>query len=261
MPASLLIHFFPKCEFSRSAASGKWLHGLVYELFDRLDPDYAEQLHKRSDYKPFTLSPLLVAGKGNTVNSGQSCRVGLTLLDEDRLAEFLNVLADVKPLELNLANTPISLDKVEVASQEGCSWVCYQSWQELLEIPGKRFITLKWHSPTAIKQQHRNSLFPIPETLFNSWQQRWAKASPLPLPQVFSADDWFSHSQISDYQLETTTVRFGEFKQKGFKGWATYEITGNESMQQTAAILSRFAFFCGTGYKTTIGMGQTTREE
>lgn len=260
MPASLLIHFFPKCELSRSAASGKWLRGLVFGLFQRIDPEYADQLHLRYD-KPFTLSPLLAEGNTKEVSSGQICRVRLTLLNEERLGELLNFLADVKPLELILGNTPISLYRVEVSPKGGHPWVSYQSWQELLDIPPKKFITLKWHSPTAIKQRQRNSLFPIPETLFFSWQQRWDKVSTLPLPQVFSLDDWFSNSQISAYQLETTTVRFGDFKQKGFKGWASYEITGSEAMQQTAAILSSFAFFCGTGYKTTIGMGQTTREE
>ncbi len=260
MPASLLIHFFPKCELSRSAASGKWLHGLVFSLFQRIDPDYTAQLHKRYD-KPFTLSPLLAEGNTKQVSSGQICRVRLTLLDEERVGDFLKFLADVKPLELILGNTPISLHKVEVSSKGDRSWVAYQSWQELLDIPPKKFIALKWHSPTAIKQKERNSLFPIPETLFYSWQQKWAKVSTLPLPQVFSPDDWLRNSQVSGYQLETTTVRFGDFKQKGFKGWASYEITGSEAMQRTAAILSSFAFFCGTGYKTTIGMGQTTREE
>lgn len=261
MPASLLIHFFPKCELTRSAVSGKWLHGLVFNLFNRLDPNYAEQLHKRSDYKPFTISPLLAESKTTQIKAGEFCRVRMTLLDEEKLGEFLKVLAEIKPLELILGNTPISLHKVEVSPKSDRSWVAYQTWQELLELPPQRFITLKWHSPTAIKQKQRNSLFPIPETLFNGWQKRWAKVSTLQLPQVFSLDDWFSHSQISNYQLETTTVRFGNFKQKGFKGWASYEITGGETMQRTASILSSFAFFCGTGYKTTIGMGQTTREE
>ncbi|MEQ8538577.1 MAG: CRISPR-associated endoribonuclease Cas6 [Coleofasciculus sp. D1-CHI-01] len=261
MPASLLIHFFPQSELSRSAASGKWLHGLVFELFHRLDADYAEGLHQQKDYKPFTLSPLLTTGKDSKIHPGQPCRVRLTLLDEERLGELLNVLIGIQPLELVLAHTPISLDKVEASPKPENPWVAYQPWQELVEIPAKRFITIKWHSPTAIKQKHRNSLFPIPETLFYTWQQRWQKIAPIPLPQVFSPDDWFSHSQISNYQLQTTTVRFGSFKQKGFKGWATYEITGDELIQQTAAILGQFAFYCGTGYKTTIGMGQTTREE
>jgi CRISPR-associated endoribonuclease Cas6 len=261
MPASLLIHFFPKCELSRSAASGKWLHGLVFNLFHRLDPDYADQLHKRCDYKPFTLSPLLAEGNTKEVKAGQLCQVRLTLLDEEKLGEFLKVIADVQPLELALGNTPISLHKIEVSPKDGCPWVAYQSWQELLDIPPEKFIALKWHSPTAIKQKQRNSLFPISETLFFSWQQRWSRFSALPLPKVFSPDDWFSYSQTSSYQLETTTVHFGNFKQKGFKGWAIYEITGNEAIQRTAAILSSFSLFCGTGYKTTIGMGQTTREE
>lgn len=258
MPASLLIHFFPQSELSCSAASGKWLHGLIFNLFNRLDPSYADYLHQKCQYKPFTLSPLLVEGKSNCVSPGQMCRVRLTLLDDDKLGELLNILAQIQPQELNLGTSKISLHKVQVSPDGNNPWIAYQTWQELLEIPPLKTITLKWHSPTAIKQKERNSLFPIPETMFTSWQQRWEKLSPLPFPQILSHDDWFYGSQVSNYQLQASTVYFGNFKQKGFKGWATYEIKGGEIMEKNAAILSRLAFYCGTGYKTTIGMGQTT---
>ena len=261
MPASLLIHFFPQQELSRSAASGRWVHGLIFELFNRLDPVYAATLHDNKGDRPFTLSPILVNTKGNTIQSGQICRVRLTLLQEEKLAELLSVLARIKPYELRLGNTSICLEKIELSPQPELSLVAYQTWSELLALTPQRYITLKWLSPTAIKQKSRNSLFPVPETIFWSWQQKWSHYSTIPLLQEFSKDEWFEYTQVNNYQLETTTAYFGAYKQKGFKGWASYEIKGNEAIQHTAAVLSRFAFYCGTGYKTTIGMGQTVKQK
>jgi len=258
MPVSILIHFFPQVQLSRSANSGKWLHGLVFNLFNRLDPHYAQLLHEKHDYKPFTLSPLLTKGKGNLINEGQKCQVRLTLLDDEKISDLLTVFTQINQEQLILGNAPISIEKVQVSSENNHDLTRYQTWEELLEISPTPYINLQWHSPTAIKQKQRNSLFPIPETLFYSWQKRWETLSPLPLPKQLTPDDWFNSSQVSNYQLQTSTVHFGNFKQKGFKGTASYEIRGDEITQKLANILSHFAFYCGTGYKTTIGMGQTS---
>jgi len=257
MPVSMLIHFFPHSQLTRSASGGKWLHALVFNLFNRISPEYAEYIHKQYDYKLFTLSPLRTKGKEHEIEEGQLCHVRLTLLDDQKISELLCILAEIDQQELRLGNTTISIYNVQVSPETNNIWVRYQSWEELVESPPKEFINLQWHSPTAIKQQHRNSLFPIPETIFYSWQKRWLKISPIPLPQELTPDDWFTSSQISSYNLQTTTVYFGNFKQKGFKGKASYEIHGDDNIKKTANILSHFAFYCGTGYKTTIGMGQT----
>jgi CRISPR-associated endoribonuclease Cas6 len=258
MPVSILIHFFPQIQLSRSASSGKWLHGLVFNLFNRLDPQYAQLLHEKHDYKPFTLSPLLTKGKGNVIHEGQMCQVRLTLLDDEKISDLLTVFTQINQEKFILGNAPISIEKIQVSSDTHKNLTRYQTWQELLEISSTKYINLCWHSPTAIKQKQRNSLFPIPETIFYLWQKRWEIISPLPLPKQLNPDDWFNCSQVSNYQLQTSTVYFGNFKQKGFKGTASYEITGDETTQKLATILSHFAFYCGTGYKTTIGMGQTS---
>jgi len=258
MPVSMLIHFFPQSKLSRSASGGRWLHGLIFSLFDRISCEYAKYIHQQYDYKSFTLSPLLTEKSGNEINEGQICQIRLTLLEDQKVTELLAILAEINQKELRLGNTTISIHKVQVSPETNNIWVAYQTWEELVETPPTEFINLQWHSPTAIKQKHRNSLFPIPETIFHSWQKRWLKISPLPLPQELSPEDWFNFSQVSNYKLQTTTVYFNSFKQKGFKGKASYEIQGSDSIKRTANILSRFAFYCGTGYKTTIGMGQTT---
>lgn len=68
-------------------------------------------------------------------------------------------------------------------------------------------------------------------------------------------------------------MNFGRYKQLGFVGDCEYQFLDNVSkggsseanresqeLLKQADALANFAFYCGTGYKTTMGMGQTRRQ-
>ena len=135
MPVSMLIHFFPQSKLSRSASGGRWLHGLIFSLFDRISCEYAKYIHQQYDYKSFTLSPLLTEKSGNEINEGQICQIRLTLLEDQKVTELLAILAEINQKELRLGNTTISIHKVQVSPEMNNIWVAYQTWEELVETP------------------------------------------------------------------------------------------------------------------------------
>ena len=51
---------------------------------------------------------------------------------------------------------------------------------------------------------------------------------------------------------------FGNFKENGFVGDCTFEMANSDQIRWIN-LLTDFAFYAGTGYKATMGMGQTRR--
>jgi CRISPR-associated endoribonuclease Cas6 len=65
---------------------------------------------------------------------------------------------------------------------------------------------------------------------------------------------------ISRYALRTERVDFGSFGETGWMGVCRYEVFSEEvALKRVLHLLSDFAFYCGTGYKTPQGMGQTRK--
>ena len=84
-----------------------------------------------------------------------------------------------------------------------------------------------------------------------------------------------SHAALTRIQTQTQMLDFGVHKEVGFVGSCTYEfyedwgVYDDEEMPPPTPIdpemlrlvnlLADFVFYCGTGYKTTMGMEQTRR--
>ena len=63
-------------------------------------------------------------------------------------------------------------------------------------------------------------------------------------------------------RLRPVEVRDQRSKGMGFVGRAFFEVApkAGEDLARRVNALADFAFFCGTGKKTTMGMGQTVRD-
>ena len=68
-------------------------------------------------------------------------------------------------------------------------------------------------------------------------------------------------TRIAKYKLETRILHFGSYQEIGFEGKCTVEIAPEvpEETVRSLNALADFAFYCGTGAKTAMGMGQTRR--
>jgi len=242
---------------------GRAAHALVLDLVRHADPALAASLHQARGDKPFTVA-LLPAPSG----------VGALRLTafEPHLAQTIveRVLPNL-PREVRLGNVHLA-PGAPITDRHAHRWAGITSAAELvnrwfqndpaptgLEPDRSNRITLEFATPTAHRQIHRNIVFPMPMQLWGGWLRAWnTYAHP-----AFEADliaQVEQHVALSQYALKTGMVDFGEFRTAGWIGRATFSCFSRErALWRVLNLLADFAFYCGTGYKTTQGMGQTRK--
>jgi len=244
---------------------GRQAHALFLDLVRRADATLAQTLHEPRGDKPFTIG--LVPARDATA-------LRVTAF-EPRLAQLLaqTILPNL-PREIRLGDATFAIG-TPITDHTAHPWAGTSSAEELVSkwfqpddlhpassAPRRSDrVTLEFATPTAHRQIHRNVLFPIPAQLWGGWLRAWnAHAQP-----AFE-DDLIARVEqdvaISHYHLKTTLVDFGEHRSAGWLGRATFTYFARErALWRVLNLLADFAFFCGTGYKTTQGMGMTRRVE
>lgn len=249
-------------------AGGRHAHALFLDLVRRADAALAHALHEARGDKPFTVALLPAPVKAR---EGLGMRVTAF---EPRLAQLLaqTILPNL-PREIRLGDTAFAVG-TPITDRAAHPWAGASSAKELVSkwfqasdlrpsSSALRFdrVTLEFATPTAHRQIHRNVLFPIPAQLWGGWLRAWnAFAQP-----TFE-DDLVARVALdvvlSRYHLKTAMVDFGAHRTAGWVGRATFQYLTNEpALWRVLNLLADFAFFCGTGYKTTQGMGMTRRVE
>jgi CRISPR-associated endoribonuclease Cas6 len=250
---------------------GREAHALFLDLIRRADPALAQSLHEPRGDKPFTVGILFPS----PVRTGEGPRVGVGVrftAFEPCLAQLLaqDVLPKL-PREVRLGNAMFATG-APITDRAAHPWAGASSAEELVnkwfqseDLTGfakpvrSDRVTLEFATPTTHRQIHRNVLFPLPAQMWGGWLRAWnAFAQP-----AFE-DDLIARVEqdvtISRYALKTEVVDFGEHRAAGWVGRATFNYFSRErALWRVLNLLADFAFFCGTGYKTTQGMGMTRR--
>jgi CRISPR-associated endoribonuclease Cas6 len=103
-------------------------------------------------------------------------------------------------------------------------------------------------------------MFPIPVSVFGSYWQRWRVFSGIELSDdlLDFADEYVA---VQQHRLRTKMVPFGRGHQyHGFTGRCTYRVLERDPAKlKELNALANYALYCGTGQKTTQGLGQTKR--
>jgi CRISPR-associated endoribonuclease Cas6 len=111
---------------------------------------------------------------------------------------------------------------------------------------------------------------PLPEYVFPGLARRWQDLAPPELADVVQKEHIEQYIQdngiiIEDYDLKTHWVSFARHPQRGFIGTCKYHLRGPDesvtsasplTVRQQILLLAQLAFYCGVGYKPTMGMGQ-----
>lgn len=247
---------------------GREAHALFLDLARGADPALADSLHAARGDKPFTVSALLDPharrGAATAVRAGAQYEWRVTAF-EPRLAQLLaeSVLPNL-PREVRLGSAHFATG-APITDRAAHPWAGVVDASALVDqwfgsgSKSEKRITLEFASPTAHRQIHRNVLFPQPAPLWGGWLRAWnAYAQP-----AFE-DDLIARVEadvaISRYALRTQVVDFGEFREAGYVGECGFTIFSAETaLRRVLHLLADFAFFCGTGYKTTQGMGMTRK--
>ena len=281
MLVSLVIQVKPVKEGTLPAITGPALHAVFFHWLEAIDPTLTTELHDLKGLKPFTVSNLqpgdsltiedvFAPSRELVLKPEQLYWFRLTSLDQ-RLSELLlNRFYEQPPATFDILKRLFKVQKV-IAEQAEHPWANITSWQGLVQhdlfseksqtTSLKSKVKLIFYSPTTFKAIERVLPIPLPQQTFTSLANRWNTFSPVPLdPDFFNY--LVEEVTISSYQLQTELALLGGSKQGArmicFRGWCEYIAFGKESEWFSALrMLGHFAFFCGIGYKTGMGFGQT----
>ncbi len=177
-----------------------------------------------------------------------SLRVGL--LDDG----FAERLRDALP-KLTL---PLVGREATCALAAAPEWL-YAPWEALRSVPAPDRLRLEFASPTTFVSQAEMVPRPEPERFFASWRRSWERFAPPEVPAPPEEALAEAMPLVSAFDLKTLAWESKRRTCVGFVGWMelAWRRGAPEEARQAAAALATLSAFCGTGARTTTGLGQT----
>jgi hypothetical protein len=123
-----------------------------------------------------------------------------------------------------------------------------------------RVVTLKFYSPTTLERSGLPYPLPDPCGVFLGYSRIWDAFSGVALaPGLREAIE--EHLLLADFRIQRRLAEAEKGAVPGFVGSAKFRLAGRhpESILKGLNALADYAFFCGTGIGTDVGMGLTRR--
>lgn len=267
MPYSLVINFTPVSPLSPKFISGRHLHALFLTVVSSVNPELGTYFHQSQSDKAFTLSPLQITGKSQTmrwnhtrpIHSGRSCWFRISLLDDTLFGKLTPLWLNLNPSHpWYLGNTDLHITSILGTPQSTQPWANSCSYQQLYEqsSDSERNLSLRLFTPTTFRNGKYDTSLPTSESVFNSLLKRWNKYSQTP----FNSLD-FTSIFPSFFKIRTEMITDSRSKFIGCVGDIHYRLLGEADPLLTKQIntLANYALYCGIGRKTTMGMGMVLR--
>ena len=236
----------------------KGLHAWFLDRVRQTNPDLSAYLHDGESEKPFTISRL----EGNLLNNGKQLQLladcdyrwYLSALSSRVVQWMTNWLQNLPPI-IELRNAPLKIRSVAIAHQA-------TTYARLLEKEAKNHLSLNFISPTSFRRKGHHFPLPLPFNVFQSYLRRWNYFSGFPVEQEDFLEWIDKNVIIHRHQISTTKVAAGKRGSvTGFTGAVEFGLTKDAfSKPQYVNLfyaLGQLAPYCGTGHKTTFGLGQT----
>ena len=246
---------------------GRAMHALFLDLTGQADAPRATALHESNDLKPFTSSNLIglrgpEGSQRAVVQPGAAFRWRVTAFEPGLAELWLTHILPGLPATLTIGDVPFAVRGWTAdAAQDG--WAGAGSYAELTmqhtlqPRPPGPWINLRFASPTTFRSGGNHVPLPIPSLMLGHWLEKWNAFAPLALhPDVRS----FAEEQVvvNRYDLHTEPVQFGPATIIGFLGQCSLTVRHDDPYwRRIPHLLAAYSFWCGTGHKTTHGLGQT----
>ncbi|UNU24507.1 CRISPR-associated endoribonuclease Cas6 [Microcoleus vaginatus] len=236
------------------------LHAWFLGQVQQTDPDLSQLLHDEQSEKAFTISglegDLLPGGKEFQLLGDRIYRWYVTGLSK-RVVQWLSQWLQNLPQEIELRNAPLLIRSWDIAFAP-------TTYQQLLtaEPPLSPTIKLSFVTPTSFRSKGHHFPLPVPENVFHSYLRRWNNFSGADFDQAEFLN-WIDENVIiSRHKLESQKVAAGKKGMvTGFTGAVEFGLGrsahNRPNFVQLFYALGRLAPYCGTGHKTTFGLGQT----
>jgi CRISPR-associated endoribonuclease Cas6 len=186
---------------------------------------------------------------------------------------------------MQLGKQQLALEEVIIDNDHPSDWTGFTSLNTLVEkaktlrLGSTETLTLEFASLTTFNRSSSKTRaygshfarLPLPQYVFPGLAKRWQDIAPPDLLGVIQQNNIEQYIQddgiiIADYALKTHQVKFTTHPQPGFIGTCKYQLRGPDdattpgaplTVRQQLFLLAQLAFYCGVGYKTAMGMGQT----
>ncbi len=190
-----------------------------------------------------------------------------------------------RPPFMQIGKQLFMLEEVQIVQNDTTGWTGFTTLAALLEkvkttrLMKNHSLTLEFASLTTFNRNatkeydygNHYARMPLPLYVFPNLVRRWQDIAPVEIQnyiQLERIEEYASNDGIimSDYDLKTHQMHFTTHMQPGFIGKCTYQLRGSDeavtlerplTLRQQIVLLSHLAFYCGVGYKTSMGMGQT----
>lgn len=274
MPISTLISLVPETDVKLRPTMGHHAHAAFLAILRESNPKVSEKLHAQTSQKPFTVSPLIAEARkrGNFlhIKADTECRLRYTFLDDTLFAHFGQAFLTFTLPTIRLGEAMFQVKQLISHATEEQHWSGSATYTELIESAGTDTrMSLRFYSPTAFRrmtprgQKTHNDAYVDLFRCYQSWVNKWNAFAPIKLDKEALLEFITDHGQVTRVKAESRALNFGKHTEVGWVGRCAYvfhpEDSLDENLLRTANCLADFAFYCGTGYKTTMGMGQTKR--
>jgi CRISPR-associated endoribonuclease Cas6 len=236
------------------------LHAWFLDQVRQFNPDLSAYLHDGESEKPFNISALegqlLPSGKQLQLQANQTYRWYVNAISQP-VVEFCRLWLTQLPATLELRDIPLQIKQVRIAHRP-------TTYTQLLNTPIDKYphISLSFISPTSFRRKGHHFPLPVPINLFHSYLRRWNDFSGITIEQDAFLE-WIDENVIiHQHRLESAKVAAGKRGSvTGFTGAISCGLSkaavANTEFTQLFYALVQLAPYCGTGHKTTFGLGQT----
>ena len=235
------------------------LHAWFLDQVRQINPTLSAYLHDSESEKPFSMSALegqlLPTGKQLQLQTNQIYRWQINAISQP-VVQFLSQWLTQPPTTLKLRDAYLQIKQISIVNPP-------TTYNQLLQsFINHRNINLSFISPTSFRRKGHHFPLPVPFNLFHSYLRRWNDFSGMPIEQEAFLE-WIDENVIiHKHCLESVKVAAGKRGSvTGFTGAISLGLTktalDNPEFTQLFDALVQLAPYCGTGHKTTFGLGQT----
>ncbi|RKU29541.1 CRISPR-associated endoribonuclease Cas6 [Candidatus Poribacteria bacterium] len=275
MPISTVLSLIPETNVTLRPTMGHHAHAAFLSIMKETNSELAEELHAQSAQKPFTVSPLMAKGtpRGKNqlhIRAGTECKLRFTFLDDELFAHFGVAFLKFTIPPIQLGNATFQVKKWVAHTSAAEKWGGNATYAQLIQTAtDDTHIRLRFYSPTAFR-----TLTPRGQKTYNhtqidlvrcyqSWINKWNAFSPVKLEKTEFLAFIAEYARLAQAETKTRALNFGRHTEVGWVGHCACRLVSDNAQHLrhilVANCLADFAFYCGTGYKTTMGMGQTKR--
>ncbi|MEM7554403.1 MAG: CRISPR-associated endoribonuclease Cas6 [Cyanobacteria bacterium P01_A01_bin.84] len=236
----------------------KGLHAWFLDQVRQTNPELSAYLHDGESKKPFTISrlsgDLLSTGKHLHLSEQSEYHWYVSVLSS-RVTQWLSTWLKNLPSMIDLRNAPLQIKSVNFAHPP-------TTYDKLLRKRTQKTIPLNFISPTSFRRKGYHFPLPLPFNIFQSYLRRWNDFSGKFVKHEDFLEWVDTNIIILRHQISTIKVAAGKRGSvTGFTGGVEFGFTKDASERpdyvKLVNALSQFAPYCGTGHKTTFGLGQT----